>query len=204
MVDQSWNRTPLPRFEIEATYHRGFGGTDEINAWANGLSQVIGRTSELPPQQMPAVAGVPADATRTIMGYGGGAWARFAGFALGGSAWAGKGLGTAFAFGNTDIDDIGTLRAHLGYLGVANYRLGNFEIASEIGVVQVKETAWDANPANPNPVSVIKEVRGISALLAYHVGPLTFSVDGMNMKNTWARGEVQHATVVSGGVLGEW
>jgi Gram-negative porin len=204
MVDQSWNRTPLPRFEFEATYHRGLGGTNEVNAWANGLSQVIGRTTELPPQLMPAVPGVPADATRSIFGLGGGAWARVSSFSLGGTVWGGKGLGTAFAFGNTDIDDIGTLRKHLGYLGVGNYRLGNFEIAAEIGVVHVTETAWDANPTNPNPVSVIKEVRGLSGLLAYHFGPLTFSIDGMNIRNTWARGEVQHANVVSAGVLGEW
>jgi hypothetical protein len=202
MIDGSWNRTPLPRFEFEATFKRKGNGTNELNVWGNGMSQIIGRVTELPPQ--PMQAGIPADATRNVYGFGGGAWGRFAGFALGGTLWGGKGLGTGFAFSNTAVDDNGVLRDHLGYLGVANYRFGNFEVATSYGSSNVKETDWDRNPANPNPISLIKEARGISGLLAYHFGPVTFSVDGMNIHNRWHRGEEQVANVVSAGLLGEW
>lgn len=41
-------------------------------------------------------------------------------------------------------------------------------------------------------------------MLAYHLGPIVVSIDGMNIRNSWARGEVQHANIISGGVLGEW
>jgi hypothetical protein len=207
MIDANWNRTPLPRFEFEATFRRKGMGTNEFNAWANGLTQVIGRVTELPPQttQTPPVPGIPADATRNVYGFGGGAWGRISGFAIGATGWAGKGLGTAFSFGNTAVDDVGTLRQHFGYLGVGNYRFGNVEIAAEYGSSNVKQTDWDnTSGATSNPVSVIKEVRGISGLVAYHMGPVTFSVDGMNIRNTWHKGEKQVANVVSAGLLGEW
>lgn len=201
----SWNRTPYPRVEAEATFHRVFSGTNEINAWANGLSQIVGRTQEIMDQLgPPLIPGIPADKTVNVLAGGGGAWGRFAGLALGATAWAGKGLGTAFAFGNTAIDDIGTLRLHFGYLAVANYRFGKFEIVTSYGSANARETAWDVNPINQNKISLIKEVRGISGLLAYHMGPITFSIDGMAIRNEWHRGEVQAANIVSGGMLGEW
>jgi hypothetical protein len=53
MINADWNRTPLPRVESELTFRREFGGPkdykNEINAWANGLSQPIGRTQEVVP-----------------------------------------------------------------------------------------------------------------------------------------------------------
>ena len=48
LINGSWNRTPLPRFEGEATYHKAFGA-NELNIWANGLSQVVARTNEALP-----------------------------------------------------------------------------------------------------------------------------------------------------------
>jgi hypothetical protein len=209
MIDSFWNRTPTPRVEAEATFHRGFGGTNEINAWVNGLFQPVGRVVALLPQppsmQAPnGIPGIPANKTVNVMAVGAGAWGRFAGLALGGTYWTGKGLGTAFAFGNTAIDDLGNLRQHFGYLAVANYRFGKFEVATSYGSANAKETDWDKNPENPVKISVIKEVRGISWLLAYHMGPITFSVDGMYMRNEWHRGETQAANIVSGGLLGEW
>jgi hypothetical protein len=204
MIDTAWNRTPSPRVESEATFHKQFNGSNELNIWANGLSQVIGRVSEVAPNPLSGEPGIPADATRNVFGVGGGAWGRAGFLALGGTVWGGDGLGTAFAFGNTAVDDHGTLRRHLGYLGVINLRFGDFELASSYGSANVSETAWDADPTNPRKVSVIKEVRGISGKLAYHVGTVTFSVDGMNIRNEWHRGEVQVANVVSAGVLGEW
>jgi hypothetical protein len=209
-----WVRTPLPRFESEATFHRGTTGEDEINLFANGLAQQIGMSTEIPerpftnpndPTMNGIVPGVPADATRTVYGVGGGGWGRLHRFALGGSYWAGRGLGTANAFGNTAVDERGTLRFHFGYLGVANYRIGNFEIATSYGSSNVKETDFEKQPPPGfTRVSVVKEVRGIGGLVAYHIGPVTFSVDGMRIRTEWHRGEVLVANVVSGGVLGEW
>jgi hypothetical protein len=204
MIDGNWNRTPLPRFEAELTFHRGSADKDEVNAWANGLTQVIGRVNELAPNPAMGVPGIPADATKNVWGVGGGAWFRVSGVALGGTGWFGQGLGTAWAFGNTAVDDIGTLRTHFGYLGILSYRAGDFEVAGSYGSANVRETNWDSSPQNPVKISVIKEVRGIGGSIAYHVGPVTFSIDGMNIQNTWHRGEVQHANVVSAGMLAEW
>ncbi|MES1206110.1 MAG: hypothetical protein ABUS79_09255, partial [Pseudomonadota bacterium] len=126
-------------------------------------------------------------------------------FGLGATAWAGEGLGTAWAFGNTAVDENGVMRKHFGYLGIANVRLsGGWEFALGYGSSNVRETAWDANPMNPTKISVIKEVRGISGKIAYHLGPVAFSVDGMNIRNTWHRGEVMDANVISAGMLAEW
>lgn len=207
-----WVRTPLPRFETEATFHRGTTNENEINLFANGMTQVVGMQSEIAP--IPAnpadpvsyaLAPVAADATRTVFGYGGGGWGRFHGVAAGATYWAGRGLGTASSFGNTAIDSRGNLRAHFGYLGVANYRIGNFEFASSYGSSNVKQTAFDrAPPTSSDIFVVVKEVRGIAGLIAYHVGPVTFSIDGMNIRTEYYRGALLKDNVVSGGVLGEW
>jgi hypothetical protein len=203
MIDANWNRTPLPQFQSELTFKKTMGGTNEINAWANGLTQSIGRVLETAPNPN-TPNGIPADSLRNVLGVGGGAWFRVSGFALGGTGWWGKGLGTATAFGNTAIDDAGTLRTHFGYLAIANYRAGDFEVAASYGSANCEETPWDRDPSNPHKITVIQEVRGIGGLLAYHVGPVTFSVDGMTIRNRWHRGEQQVANVLSAGFTGEW
>lgn len=204
MIDQSWNRTLYPRVEAEATYRRGVAGKDELNLWANGMYQIVGRVQEMIRQDAQGQPGVPADASRQVFGYGGGAWGRIKIFGLGATGWAGQGLGTAWAFGNTAVDEIGVMRKHFGYLGVANVRPGNLEIAVGYGSSNVRETAYDAGQMSQLKVSVIKEVRGISGKVAYHMGPVAFSVDGMHLRHEWHRGEVMRATVVSAGMLAEW
>jgi len=206
MIDQFWNRTIAPRFEAELTYHRVGSdrpvGKDELNLWANGLTQMIGRVNESPPNG--ADPGIPADSVRNAWGVGGGAWGRIAGFGIGATGWFGKGLGTAWALGNTAVDNIGTLRTHFGYLAAANYRVSAIEFAASYGSSNVKETDWDKAPVNPIKVSVAKEVRGIGGKIAYHMEPVVFSVDGMALRYTWHRGEVQTANTISAGMLAEW
>jgi hypothetical protein len=213
MINDQWNRTPTPRFEAEATFKTVMGGPkdypNEINAWANGLTQTVGRVQEVAPQ--PAVApatvghpGVPADKLVNVWGVGGGAWGRFSGFGIGGTGWYGAGLGTATPFGNTAVDDIGTLRKHFGYLAIGNFRLENFEIAASYGSTNARQTAWDMHPDNPDKVSVIKQVRGIGGKVAYHLKAVVFSIDGMNLNHTWWRGETQVANVVSAGMVAKW
>ena len=130
---------------------------------------------------------------------------RISGFGIGATGWWGKGLGTAMAVGNTAIDDAGSSARTL-----AIWRLPTtarrFRDRGLLRFDQCQETAWDAIPRRPNArlSAVIKEVRGIGGKIAYHVGPVTFSVDGMNIHNTWHRGESQTANVVSGGLIGEW
>jgi hypothetical protein len=211
MINEQWNRTPLPRFEAEATFKMPMGGPkdypNEINAWANGLTQVVGRTQEVAQQLAVGHPGIPADKTLNVWGVGGGAWGRFGGFGLGGTGWYGAGLGTATPFGNTAVDDIGMLRTHFGYLAIANFRVGKFEIAASYGSTNVQETDWDKNP-NPaisDKVSVIKQVRGIGGKLAYHIVPaVVFSIDGLNLHHTWWRNETQNANVISGGLVAKW
>lgn len=208
MIDNFWNRTTLPRFEGELTWRQVFADRpivkDEVNVWANGMTQVIGRITESPPNPANLDPGIPADATRSVWGVGGGAWGRIVGFGVGATGWYGKGLGTAWALGNTAIDSIGTLRTHYGYLAAANYRGGPFEAAVSYGSTNVKETDWDKAASNPIKISVIKEVSGVGGKIAYHLTPIVFSIDGMLLKYTWHRGETQSATVVSGGMLAEW
>jgi len=207
-----WVRTPLPRFESEATFHRGTTGGDELNLFVNGMTQLVGMSTEIAAVPMTPgipnsrdVPGVPADATRNVFGYGTGGWFRMGAFGLGGTYWAGNGLGTAFSFGNTAVDDRGNLRFHFGYLGVGNVKVGNWEFATSYGSSNVRPTDWDLNPSGGSPtVSVVKEVRGIAGLIAYHMGPVTFSVDGMNIRTEWQHDYVLTSNVVSGGVLGEW
>jgi hypothetical protein len=106
--------------------------------------------------------------------------------------------------GSTAVDDSGVLRQHSGYLAIASYRAGDFEIAVSNGGVFVKETPWDSSPDNPNRISLIKNIRAFGWDVAYHVGPITFSVDGMNVKNTWYKGETQTYNVISAGMMAEW
>lgn len=208
MIDQFWNRTIAPRLEGEAVFRRVRDDKapikEEINIWANGMTQMIGRTGEQQANPMNNDPGIPADVVRNVWGVGGGAWGRTFGFGLGATGWFGKGLGTAWALGNTAIDNVGELRTHYGYLAMANYRVSNFELAASYGSTNVKDTAWDRAPNNPIKVSVIKEVRGIGYKVAYHMTPVVFSIDGMVLQYTWHHGEVQKANVISGGMLAEW
>ena len=180
-ANPNWNRTPLPRFETELTFHKNLAEKDEINVWANGLTQTVGRTTE----QQPTPGGPPpiaADAVVNVFGVGGGAWGRVSGLGIGATGWYGKGLGTAWAMGSTAIDDAGELRTHFGYLAIGSYRAGDFEIAFSYGSANAKETAWDASPDNTVKISLIKQVRAFGADIAYHVGPITFSIDGMTLR----------------------
>jgi hypothetical protein len=208
MIDQFWNRTIAPRFEGELTFKQVMQerpiGNDELNVWANGLSQMIGRTGESPPNPTVGDPGIPADSVRSVWGVGGGIWGRVMGFGAGATGWYGAGLGTAWALGNTAIDSTGHLRTHFGYLGILNYRLSAVEVAASYGSSNVEETAWDKAPNNPIKVSVVKEVRGIGGKLAYHMEPIVLSIDGMALRYTWHRGEVQTATTISAGMLAEW
>ncbi|HKY39697.1 MAG TPA: hypothetical protein VJN18_27355 [Polyangiaceae bacterium] len=213
LANDQWNRTPTPRFEAEATFKKVMGGSkdypDEINAWANGLTQTVGRsrgiapTPPLPPARV-GHRGIAADKTLNVWGVGGGAWGRFSGFGIGGTGWYGAGLGTATPFGNTAVDDIGTLRKHFGYLAIANFRLENFEIAASYGSTNAQETNWDKHPDNTTKISVIKQVRGIGGKVAYHLKSVVFSIDGLRLDHTWWRGETQAANVVSAGFVAKW
>jgi hypothetical protein len=214
MINDQWNRTPLPRFEAEATFKKPLGGPkdypNEINAWANGLSQTVGRVQEVAPQPsldplLLGHPGIPADKTVNVWGVGGGAWGRFGGFGLGATGWYGAGLGTATPFGNTAVDDIGELRKHFGYLAIANFRFESFEIAASYGSTNAQQTDWDKYPGNQDKISVIKQVRGIGGKIAYHVAqPVIVSIDGMNLHHTWWRGETQTVNVISGGLVAKW
>jgi hypothetical protein len=136
---------------------------------------------------------------------GGGAWGRFSGFGLGGTGWYGMGLGTATPFGNTAVDDVGKLRKHFGYLIIGNFRVDNFEVAASYGSSNVQETEWDKHPDNQDKVSVIKQVSGIGGKVAYHLHKaVVLSIDGMNIRHHWWRGEKQTANVVSGGLVAKW
>lgn len=208
MINDQWNRVPLPRVEGELTFRKEMGGPvdyrNEVNVFASGLTQTIARTQEVAPQPAIGHPGVPADAERNVWGAAGGAWGRFSGFGIGASGWYGQGLGTATAFGNTAVDDTGVLRKHFGYLGIVNFRYESFEIAASYGTSNVEETDWDKSITNPDKISVIKQVRGIGAKVAYHLGPLVFSIDGMNVDHTWWRGEKQNVNIISGGLLAKW
>ena len=201
-----WVRTIYPRGEFELTFRRGASGGDELNLFVNGLWQLIGMSTEITPDTNNGLAGVPADALRTVWGAGGGGWGRIGVFGLGGTYWAGPGLGTGFAFSNTAVDPRGNMRFHFGYLGVANLRFSNgIEIAGSYRSSNVRETAFDRSPPTTLDLfSVVKEVRGIGGLIAYHFGPVTFSIDGMNIRTSWHKGEVLAANIISAGVLGEW
>jgi len=205
-----WVRTIYPRAEFELTFHRGAAGGasggNELNLFVNGLWQLIGMSTEIAPDANNDLPGVPADATRTVWGVGGGGWGRIGVLGLGGTYWAGRGLGTGFSFSTTAVDPRGTMRLHFGYLGIANLKFDNgLEIATSYGSSNVKETDFDHSPPPALDLfSVVKEVRGIGGLIAYHYGPVTFSIDGMNIRTTWHKGEVLAANVISGGVLGEW
>jgi hypothetical protein len=213
MINDQWNRTPTPRFEAEATFKMPMGGPkdypDELNFWGNGLSQQVGRVQEVAPQPPvpPATVGhpgVPADKVVNVWGVGGGLWGRLSGFGFGGTGWYGAGLGTATPFGNTAVDDVGELRKHFGYLGIVNFRMESFEVAASYGSTNVKETEWDKHPDNPDKISVVKQVRGIGAKVAYHMKNVVFSIDGLRLDHTWWRGETQGANVISAGFVAKW
>ena len=143
MIDASWNRTPLPRFETEAVYHKNMTGTDELNIWANALTQVL----VAPPRSR--LRGF-RKAFRPTRRSRFGAWGAACGDVSLASGWAHR-LGRQRTGNRVGVrQHRGRRRRYLAdplrVLAIANYRAGDFEIAGSYGSSNVKETDWDKGP----------------------------------------------------------
>jgi hypothetical protein len=193
MPANSYNRTPLPRFEAEANYEPEFGET-KIFAFANGMVQPLARSDN--------------DERRNAWGIAGGGRVHWGPIGVGFGPYYGKGLGTATPFSNCGtpgcnqeaVDGAGDLRAFWGLLGAANVRLADTEIAVAYGTARAKETAFDA----ANNISLIKSSSAVALKVAQHIDKLAVSADYMRVMYDWHRGESQDTNVFSIGAVFAW
>jgi hypothetical protein len=74
---------------------------------------------------------------------------------------------TSGLVGSVPIDDVGTLRKVIGYMGQAMVSLGPVDLAGGAGITLPQQTDNDVLHEN----SVIKERFGAGGTITYHVGP---------------------------------
>ncbi|HYO97189.1 MAG TPA: porin [Polyangiaceae bacterium] len=193
MPANSYNRTPLPRFEFEANYDPEFGDT-KVFAFVNGMVQTLARSDN--------------DEKRTAWGIAGGGRIHLGKIALGLGPYYGKGLGTATPFSNCSgpgcnqeaVDGAGDLRAFWGFLAGANVRIVNTELAAAYGTARARETDFDED----NNVSLIQSASGIAFKVAQHIDQVSVSADYMHVMYDWHRGESQRTNVLSVGAQFVW
>lgn len=182
----SYNRTPLPRFEAEANYEPQLGDT-KIFTFVNGMVQTLARSDN--------------DEKRTVWGIAGGGRVNWGPLAVGLGPYYGKGLGTATPFSTSEaVDGAGDLRTFWGFLGGANVRIVDTELAAAYGTARAKETDFDKN----NNISLIESTAALSFKLAQHIDKVAVSADYMHVMYDWHRGESQRTNVISLGAVFAW
>jgi predicted porin len=145
--ERTYERTPYPRIEAEATYHfRKY-----VHAFVGALWQRFGSNTD--PTQNPDATGV---------NYGAGVNA--GPVQLGFTGYFGLGLGLYEPLENSPLfsDDSGVLRKSHGYLGLAALNLGNTKLAGGFGTEVLEKTLNE--PAGPFPAQTVpKSQTGLSA-----------------------------------------
>jgi Gram-negative porin len=181
----NYDRTPLPRFEAEATYDAEFGAI-KMYTFLNGLAQKLAQST--------------SERVRTVYGVGAGGRVHAGPWGVGLGTHYGKGLGTGTPFGEA-VDGAGDLRTFYGLLALGNYRILDTEFALGYGTARAMETDFDRTA---DTVSVIKSASGIAAKIAQYFGPVVISADYMHVMYRWHRGEQQDSNVLSLGLLFGW
>lgn len=179
--ERNYNRTPYPRVEAEAT----FRFRQIFRVWAGALWQRIGTNQNATNQLM-------ADAR----GFTGGFMLSVGPWALGASAYQGKGLGVFVPMENHPLfaDQQGVLRGTQGAVGITSISFGGAKLAVGGGVTLVSKTSTEQAELNANPqnngafATQPPAKRQIGASIGYYhtfLESLTFALEYFRGQYEW-------------------
>ena len=167
--ERTYERTPYPRFEGEATWH----WQKYVRAFVGALWQRFGENS---------VAAQYADSSG--INYGGGL--ELGPVQLGFTGYFGQGLGFYTPLENSPLfsDDAGVVRRSRGYVGMAALKLGNTKLAGGYGASMLDKT--ENEPAGPFPSQTIpKRQLGASVGLYETFAPLVLALEYFRGRYDW-------------------
>ena len=170
----SYGVTKAPRVEVEGTYT-----LSSVKLWASGT---INNAST-------AASG---GTSKTATGVGGGFKWSGSGFALVGSGYYGKGIGTTFQFNDVGggtiskaVDNVGELRKSFGYIGQLNYTPsgGKVTLSGSYGDSRVKQSADDKATSNGTLVKSNSAIIGTVVYQATKSLKVVWEYDHAEAKN---------------------
>lgn len=199
LAGNTWELSPLPRVEGEATYDLPLGDVGKLHLSLSGLWQQLGQ--------------IGTDRTTDVTGIAGAARVEVGPVRIGVAAHTGAGLGFFYAledtpssvYGANDTDPpdaAGKLRTFDGYFGQVGLVLGKAMLAGGYGVSRLHQL--DLDKARNDRV-LPKQQAGINAGFFYHFDEnLVASLDYFRADFSWYDGAKQGVNTVNGGLTMTW
>jgi hypothetical protein len=195
--------TRLPRFEGEINYLAAWSGDGRFVVKGQGLTQELGKLN----------ANRDGTESTTAWGAMGAARLEFAGFRVGGGAWAGKGMGTHNALQQDDqakplahdlpggVTPGDELRKFRGFFGNVAYGYHGTGLAVGAGGAFVQETLGDATTPN---TSLIRQNIEYHAVFTQRIHSIVLSAEFMHWRSEWYLGETQSLNFIGAGATFLW
>jgi hypothetical protein len=184
LAEGAYRRTPLPRFEAEAT----LAPTKHFRAFASVLWQPLSRNN-METDAMGNTTTTSQDVTAIGAAYGvmlsGGP------LAIGASGYYGQGLGLYTPLEDNPINIAGTgnLRKQDGYYGAAALTFGDTRLAGGAGISRLHADPSDPNPALPGMGNVITPKQQVGFSAGIYQGAFNktvfFAVEYFRAITTW-------------------
>jgi hypothetical protein len=194
-LEGRFQRTPLPRFEGEATFDINTEeSTFGAHVFASGLWQRLseGNTATMPRTLKAADAWGVAYGLRVHAGPA----------KLGLASHFGSGLGISYPVENTQYpaDEQLNLRKADGYYAQLMLSLASTDIALGAGISRIKRSSYDESGGSTGtPANLIKSQRGISVGVYQHWDKVVFGIDYFRADYTWYANNKQPLNFISAG-----
>jgi hypothetical protein len=188
----SWDQTPLPRFEAEATANYSWREGWGVKAWANGFHQRIGTSADIDPDMNPATMDtVRQDFTQDAYGWGGGVQANLGPVKAGVSGYGGKGMDAFVTFtfnpiyigqGQMVPNHEREFRPMLGFLTAASVTFGNTWVMGGFGQARFDRLDTDIPIDTIDAFPLVRSHTGISGGVFHRIDHVVLGLDYFNAR----------------------
>ena len=186
----SWDQTPFPRVEGEATANYSWQEGWGVKAWANGMWQRIGTSADIDPDMnMATMNSVRQDFTQDAYGVGGGVQANLGPVKVGGSGYMGQGMDAfvTFTFNPIFIGQGGSVANHerrfrpsKGFLAEASVTFGDTWVMGGFGQARFDRIPTDIPIETVDAFPLVRSHTGISAGVFHRIDHVVLGFDYFN------------------------
>jgi hypothetical protein len=189
IVTYQWFQTPIPRVETEAVANFSWQPGWGIKAWANGMWQRIGTTSDV--DMMPSTTADRTNHTQNAYGVGGGLQAALGPVKAGFAGYMGQGMDAFVTFtfnpifvsqGATTPNHERKFRPTKGFLGHASVTFGDTWVMGGFGQALLDRMATDRPINDPAAFPLLRTQRGISGGLFHRIEQVVLGLDYFNAR----------------------